>query len=256
MRSHLRSPGSFSGRHCDGRPADGVWPLKDLPEKPIVEGESVGLGAPGPTGLGCSGYGLDGPVWDMLRAGSPRLALARALGIPFAPYLINVVATFSDTTVSLVPDVGSDQKIYQDTLIRSMTYRVLNESANANQNLFQPQSDFYFSQQCGIAATLDVQGAPRYSVSPNFTLLSNMVDMIGPALFPYQWILTYQQQLFMSFQALVQLPYAPITTIVTFRAEIPIVDTVAEMTNQEAMNRLQTQFGIRLPEAYLARPGR
>ena len=220
--------------------------------------QAPGLGAP--PGLGCPGDGVLGPlatgVWSMLAAGSPRLALAKAMGIPLAPYFINVIADVTDTAQNLVAEAGSDVKIYQDTLVDSLVIRTLNLSPNANQNQFQAQSDFYYGIQSGILATLDVQGAPRYSVAPKPTPLSTLADMINSSHWPGGWVLTYQQQLAMTFTTSIALPYAPIRVICTFRAWIPVVDTFegVGMTNRQALDRLQSDFGVVVPAGYRNRP--
>ena len=218
-----------------------------------------GLGRPGQTpkvfGFGCPGGDDVGSasVYSMLAAGSPRLALARARGVPFAPFMINVRAIFPDTSTSVVPDVGSDVKITQDLLVDSMVFRIQNESTTANQNTFQAQSDFYFGFQSGLEATLDIQGQPRYTIADKFMPISTLADMInGNAHWPYGWVLNYQQQLFMSFNAKIQLPYAPIEVICSFRTWSPVTQTFTTMSNREACTSLVNDFGIDLSDAYIA----
>ena len=206
----------------------------------------AGLGAP-KSGLGCSGGPLDAGVYAMLAAGSPRLALAKAWGIPLAPYLINVRATFASTDTPDVLDVGSDVKIVQDTLIDAFVARIQNEGATANQSVFQPQSDYFFNFQSGIDVKLDVMGAPRYSVAPKFTPLSTIADMInGNSHWPGGWILTYQQQLFMQFHANVTLPDAPMEVICTFRGWVPTNDMFVDMKNRDAVAKL-IEIGYDIP---------
>jgi hypothetical protein len=198
-----------------------------------------------------------GPLFDvyaMLAASSPRLALAKARGVQLAPFTINVRAVFPNTDTVVVPDVGSDVKIVQDTLIDSLVIRVQNESTTANQSTFQAQSDFFFSLQSGLEATLDVQGAPRYSVAPKFTPISVLGDLIaGPSHWPGGWVLTYQQQLQMSFNAKVALPYAPLEVICTFRSWTPVTAEFMSMGNDQAIALLQSEFGIVLSDAYKKR---
>jgi hypothetical protein len=217
----------------------------------------VGLGAPKKCGF-ASGPGLEGPiglgVQRMLEAGSPRLALAKSLGVPLAPYAINVRATFPDIDTPGVPDVGSDVKIVQDTLIDSLIVRVTDDSGTQGTfNVFTPQNNYFYNFQSGIEATLDVQGAPRYAVAPNFTPLSNLGDVVnGNSHWPNGWILTYQQQLFMSFNArIAPLPFAPLTVVCTYRCWIPIGEMFVQMTNREAFERLAQQ-GVNLDPNYVA----
>lgn len=177
-------------------------------------------------GIGCSDGRL-GPleagVWAMLAAGSPRLALARALGVPLAPYIVNVRATFPTVDTADVPDVGSDVKIVQDTMIDALVVRLQND--NTPQNTFSTLSDYYYNFQSGIEATLAVNGAPRYDVAENFTPLSTLADVInGNSHWPAGWLLTYNQQLFMSFHSRVTLPFAPYEVICTFRGLVPVND--------------------------------
>jgi hypothetical protein len=221
------------------------------PSSPVGVGKVLGLGQ-GPMGLSqCSDGLLAAGVWAMLAGGSPRLALAKAIGVPLAPYYINIKATFESTDTVDIPAIGSDVKIVQDTLIDALLIRTVNESATANLNQFQAQSDWFYNFQSGLEATLDVQGAPRYAVAPRFTLLSTIADMVsGQSHWPGGWILTYQQQLWMAFHARVTLPYAPITVHATFRGWIPVTEAFVSMTNREALDSLAKDCGIEVTDAY------
>lgn len=205
-------------------------------------------------GFGCPGDGNPqlAAVYAMLAAGSPRLALARARGVPFAPFFINIRATFPDTSVSSVPDVGSDVKISQDTLVNEMIVRVFNRSVTANQNQFQAQSDWYFNWQSGIEATMDIQGAPRPTIADTFIPLANLFDAFNGSAkrAGHGFILTYQQQFFMSFQATVTLPVAPMEVVVTFPCETPVSQAFTRMTNREAIDALRSEFAVEIADAY------
>jgi len=223
---------------------------------PAGAGMGIGLAGVPVVGVGCGDAGM-GPmasgVYQMLAAGSPRLALAKALGLPMAPWMINCRATFADTSTSNVPNVGSDVKITQDTVIDTMLFRISNQSVTANQNQFQAQSDWYYNFQSSIEATLDVTGTPRYPVAPEFMPLVNLADAFnGDSKAGNGWILTYQNALKMSFNAKVTIPVAPIEVVVTFRAWTPIWDEQVHMTNREAFARLK-EIGLVLPEAYVSR---
>lgn len=205
----------------------------------------AGLGAAGDT------TAIAPDVYALLGMGSPRLALARALGVPFNPYLINVRADFTSTDTSIVPDVGSDVKIVQDTLMDAMVARVSNQSNVANLSVFQPQSDYFFNFQSGFEAILSVQGAPRYDVAPRYTPLSTLADMVvGGSHWPCGWLLTYQQQLFMSFKPTVALPYAPIEIVCTFRARVPSGEAFVDLSNRDAIAALAQMCGIVVSDAY------
>jgi hypothetical protein len=204
------------------------------------KGAAQGLGAPpGAKGLGCGDGGM-GPlasgVYAMLAAGSPRLAYAKALGTPLAPYIINIKATFDAVDTTDVPNASNvNTKIVQDTLIDALVVRVQSEQTATG--AFQNVDNFFFNFQSGIDATLDVTGAPRYSVAPDFTPLSTLADMInGGSHWPGGWILTYQQQLKMSFHANVPLPsdLVPVDVICSFRAWTPVGEMFVQMTNAQA----------------------
>lgn len=193
-------------------------------------------------------------IYAMLAAGSPRLALAKARGIPLAPQTLNVRALFSTTSTSVIPDVGSDEKITQDLLVDAMVVRVQNQSTTANQSQFQSLSDFFFGFTSGIEATLSVQGAPRYSPVDKFTPLSNIADVVnGGSHWPGGWVLTYQQQLKMDFNAKVLLPFAPVEVVCTFRTWQPVTQAFVVMSTREAIGCLQSEFGIDLASSYIDR---
>lgn len=222
-------------------------------------GNPAGLGAPPSPrrryGFGCGDEDM-GPlsagIYTMLAAGSPRLALAKARGIPLAPQGINVRATFATTSTSMIPDVGSDEKIIQDLLVDAMVVRISNQSTTANQNILQTLSDFFFNFQSGIEATLSIQGQPRYSPFDKFTPLSTMADVVsGGSHWPGGWVLTYQQQLKMDFNAKVVLPYAPIEVVCTFRTWQPVTQSFVSMSTREAINALQSEFDIQLSDSYV-----
>jgi hypothetical protein len=217
----------------------------------------AGLGTPHQRprfGFGCPS-GSQSPVYasicQMLDLGSPRLALAKARGVPLAPFLINVRAKFPDTSTVVVPDVGSDVKITQDTVIDAMMVRIFNESQTANQNQFQAQSDWYFNWQSGIEATLDVQGAPRFTIAEKFMPLASLFDAFnGDSKWGSGFVLQYQQQLFMSFNAKITLPYAPLEVVCSFRGWTPIGQAFTRMDNRTALDSLEADFGFEFSEAY------
>jgi hypothetical protein len=193
-------------------------------------------------------------VYEMLVLGSPRLALCKALGIKLVPFVINVRATFTSTDTTDVPDVGSDVKIVTDTFIDEALVRITNQSNTANASVFQPQSDYFYNVQSGIEATLDVQGAPRYTIAEKFTPLATLFDTAnGSGFWPDGFVLTYQQQFFMSFHASVTLPFAPLDVTVSWRAWVPQGDLTTQMSNVDAIAQLADVCGIVVTDAYRAR---
>lgn len=204
----------------------------------------VGLGV-APVGLGC---GSD-PVTQMLHHGYPRLALVRALGVPLAPWVINIPVTFDTPDVQVLPSEGTDGKITQDTFMESMVARVTIDRTPLSP--FDPPSDYAFNWTSGIEATLTVHGAPRYEVTTDFTPLSTLVDVFnGNSRWPFGWALTYQQQLKMQFRNRIQFPAFPVTVVCSFRGWQPVTDLLVNMTNRQAVDRLR-QLGYTVPDSYL-----
>ena len=190
-------------------------------------------------------------VYRLLSAGSPRLALARAMCVPFQPTVSNVRAVFSATSVTTIPNVGADEQYSQDTEITDCEFIIQNESATANSNVFQPQSDFFYTQQSGISATLQLGKAPFYGVAPKFTPLANLVTGVRRVIQDYGWTLGKTQQITMSFNADVAIPYSPIEVIVSFIGRIPTTDEFMDgnMTKAEAVNKLE-EYGFCVPKGY------
>jgi len=208
-------------------------------EEQIKEIKAVGLGS-----------GAIDSVNGWLRMGYPRLALARALGVPFQPWVFNVRATFDSSDVDTISDQGADSKVNQDTVIDSMIVRVTDD--NVPDNVFSPQNGYFTNYQSGIEATLDVLGAPRYTVAPKFTPLSTLAELINPATWPMGWVLTYQQQVKMTFFARNPLAHFPTTVVCTFRGWSPVGDMFVQMPNEGAIAQLQA-MGVAIPDTYLKR---
>jgi len=196
-------------------------------------------------GLGAGAIaGVDDPVVFWLRAGYPRIALAFAKGIPWAPYVFNVKAQFPSASVTAVPDVGADVKLSQDVIIDDVVARVVVQRPAPN--VLQPISDFFNQFQNGIEATLDVMGVPRYSVAPKFTPISTLVEIIKHHI-RLGWALTYQQQVFMSFNLPFALPEFPTSVTVTFCGRMPQSEQFASMPLHTAVQLLR-ECGYDVPE--------
>lgn len=206
-----------------------------------------GLGA-----IGTAASWWEKGVYDWLRLGYPKLALACAQGIPLVPYYVNVRTTFDNPDRNLNPEEGSDVKIVADTIIDQMLVRITRD--RVPQNIFQPQSDFYFNFQSGIEAKINVVGMPRPSIVPRFTPVSTIADAInGSGLYPHGlWVLTYQQQLQVDFLARIQLPDFPTTVVLTFRCFTPATDKYdgSQLTDSAALVLLRDKCGIAIPDCY------
>jgi hypothetical protein len=203
-------------------------------------------------GLGWYGHrgGLPG-VYEFLEMGSPRMALARALGVPFAPWGVNVTTVFTQTAPAVQSDIGADTKFTQDVYVVGVIGRVINQNTPLNQ--FQTLSDFFANWQNAFQVKLWVAGSPRYGVFEKWTNLGNALDMLAPD-WPRGWVLTYDQQIEMSFQSTVALPAAtlPLQIQCTFRTLAPVGEGFSKMTNEDALARLYDACGIEMSAAYAA----
>jgi hypothetical protein len=185
----------------------------------------------------------------MLHHGYPRLALVKALGVPMAPWCINIRMAFDTPDVQVARSEGTDGKITQDTFMDGMLARLTLDRTPSNP--FDAPSDYAFNWTSGIEATLDVHGTPRYTVTADFTPISTLTDVFnGNSKWPFGWVLTYQQQLKMQAQIRIQLPEFPATLICTFRGWQPVTDLLVNMTNRQAAERLRA-MGYTIPDSYL-----
>jgi len=214
----------------------------------------VGVGAPPMhVGFGCGNPNAKS-IADFLDAGSPSLALAKALGYRFHPWAINIAAKFPDASTVDVPPAGSDVRISQDTIVTDMILLVTN--GNTASSDFSYLSDFLGNWQNGLQATLAVDGQPGYAVARKFTPLSSLGKVVqggGDAWPGGMWVLTTQQGLEMAFQSTVPLPVFPINVTCTFRCWIPQSEDFVNMSRQTAIQRLQDECGIVLPDCYARR---
>jgi hypothetical protein len=212
-------------------------------------------GLAGGAGLGSIGAGGDGRVkiptlWEFLEMGSPRLALARARGVPFYPWTTSITVPFTSVSPSVQPNVGADSKFSQDMWIESAIARVTSQNTPTNQ--FDTLSDFFGNFQNAIKCKLYVDGSPRFDIVTKFTNLSNVFDITNPKSLG-GWVATYNQQLVMDFS--VAFPLAagalPIELQCTFRCYGPIGEAYSRMTNETAFERLRDEFGIECVDAYV-----
>jgi hypothetical protein len=209
-----------------------------------------------PTGVGCphpDGYedvSIADEVYTLLRLGSARLALARAMCIPFQPTASSVCALFGSTSDTDLDNIGTDpiSQFTQDTLIEGIDYTIVNKSETANSNIAQPWSDYYYSLQSGIKATLQIGKAPFYGVFPVMTPLSTILRAVkADTKWPRGWVLGKTQQITMSFHASVALPVAPLEVTVTFLGKIPTTGMFLDgnMSKAEALDQLEG-YGYRV----------
>jgi hypothetical protein len=177
----------------------------------------------------CCGPAVE-DVRQMLALGSPRLALAKALGVPLAPWAFTITATFTSVSQNLVADQGQNVKLVQDIIVDDIRYQIDTQVT--------PSGDFdnfnyaCFAQQSNIEANLRVSGAPRYDVYSQFTPLA----MIRR---PTQgWILQQTNGVLMSFQSNVPLQNVPIKISFVFECRTTHWAKLIDMKQREAVQML------------------
>lgn len=174
--------------------------------------------------------------------GSPVLAYAWALGLPFVPFHLNIRQTFvqgGPKTSQVVSFEGSNQRLNVSSICEAVNYQIDAPGYNAGQAL-KPVSDFFFQRQSGIQATMVIDGAPRYVVAPFPTPIETLMSSMQEG-WPGGWVLEYTQNVTMQFTQTVTLPSFPTTITVTFRLWQPgngqALDLVG-MTNDIASEKL------------------
>lgn len=178
---------------------------------------------------------------------SPQIALCMARGDQLVPFVASCKATFADSTVSNIPNVsleGGQSPIVQASVIDHVDYQINQQNAFAGQTL-KPLADFFFGLQSGISATLDVLGAPRYTVAPFFTPIRTLAAFLKRA-WPSGWFLNYQQGIKMSFNADIPLPSTPVTVAFTFCMWTPAGETYVRMQDETAFAGLR-KCGVDVP---------
>jgi len=170
-------------------------------------------------------------IKGMLALGSPRLALAKALGVPMAPWAIRIAAVFGTVSTPSVLDAGQDVKLVQDVIIDDIRYQVDNQNVGSGD--FDYLNDYFYALQSNIEATLKVTGAPRYDVYPNFTPIAQIRRPTCG------WVLTNTQGLRMDFQANTQLPFAPVKVTFVFEGRTTHWAKLIEMTQGQALSALK-----------------
>ena len=201
---------------------------------------------------------LGAPVEEIARAGSPQVALARAMRIPLQPFLLNIRATMADTTTTVGPfswsitggvtgGVVENTRLWQFAILDRMVYSINQPQANPGAQL-KPVGDYFFKLQSGIQATLVIDGAPRYSATSDYTPIESLLASMNEA-WAYGWVLGYTQAAKMQFVPSA-LMTPPTTIVVTFRLwqALENSNTFVGMTDARAIEMLKNDFGCSFPD--------
>ena len=241
--------------HPPGSPGFGAPPGASQPSEidRLVRSLGALVQQPRTVGLGSRKVG-DLNIYELAQY-SPQLALARAKGVQLAPQMLNIRASFVDATNTLNPtsfdgptNTSGNIAISQPTIVDQILYEI--DAPNAfSGNVFKSMSDFFYSLQSGIQATLEVVGAPRYPVSPYFTPIKALLSGLAEG-WPIGWVLGYTQSIMMQFQQTIPVPTFPTNVTVSFRMWQPIgTDDFQMMDAQTARNQL-ADLGIASPPAF------
>lgn len=216
-----------------------------------VPGNGVGGALETMVGLGSGSPAVDS-AWRTLPLArlallSPQIALCLARGDQLVPLVLSCKATFSDPNVSNIPNValeGGSTPIVQATVIDHVDYQINQQNAFAGQTL-KSLADFFFNLQSGISATIDIFGAPRYSVAPFYQPLRTLAAFLKRG-FPYGWFLNYSQGIKMSFNADIPLPSLPVTVAFTYAMWTPAGESYVRMEDRTAIEGL-AKCGVIVP---------
>lgn len=206
--------------------------------------KNIGLGGCGCSSKSSTSIGNGGwrtaPVEDVASY-SPVIALARARNLPFAPYMINIRANFTDPSVETLPVTsfeGSNERLAMTSVCDSIVLQITAPTLNDGNSL-KYLNDWFFARQSGIEAFMQVDGAPRYSIAPFQTPIASLISSLGDA-WPMGWVIEYTQSVKMQFVMTTPLPDIPVKVVCTFRLWQPYSDIAfAGMDNAAALKELQ-----------------
>lgn len=127
----------------------------------------------------------------------PIAAFGIVLGVPRIPISINASGSFSTAAVGEQIEAALDTTIAQRTWIDNLQYDLQQPNVFAGQ-IFKTLYDAMLRQAPGISVQAQVQGGPRYLVSPKFTPLNNFVNLINSRWLA-GWPLFKQQSILITF---------------------------------------------------------
>jgi len=169
-------------------------------------------------------------VYELLRAGSSKLAYSVASGFPLVEYAYTLEADFETTSTTTIANVGQDQKVVQDSIIDDVVYQVQNQNTPAGLDSI---TNYFFELESGIEATMQIVGAGG-GYEP-YNMFTPIRLMCGPK---KMWLITYNNGIVMNFNASITLPF-PVTVTFVFRCRTSYWRKLLEMTSYEALCELK-----------------
>ena len=121
-------------------------------------------------------------------------------------------------------------------MVESVQFEIDQQNAFAGSQ-FQSLSQFFFEQQSGLTARINVLGSPKYTVSPFYQPLKLLVAMFDEG-WPGGWFLNYTQGISMDFSASLPLASFPTTVTVAWKMWQPLDIDYVHMTNKTAWEGL------------------
>lgn len=205
--------------------------------------QRYGIGRAGAVGMGSALWSTDDVI--AMAQFSPQIALAKAMHVPFAPFVLPIVNTFNDTTTAIgnmqtftgAANTGTSS-LAEPTVVDAVLYEIDSPNLFSGQ-VFQSLAQFFYSLQSGITCTMMVDGAPKYQVAPFYTPVKMVCATLNES-WPCGWVLQPNQSIIMQFQQSIPVPATPTTVTVGFRMWQP-VDTgglFVQMSSKDAFSRL------------------
>jgi hypothetical protein len=187
---------------------------------------------------------------------APRVAYGLVIGIPRAPFTIDVPIQFSSSTVNAPPVVNSFQNnLAQDTTIERVSYSLFQQNSFPG----SPLQSLYFNQlkqsgNTGVGVQMQVFGAPKYVVNDPFTDLGDLLDVFSVA-WPNGWLLPKQSNVKVA-AILTQTPVSvPFNVTLTFQGWQWVDKSVDDLSDADARARLR-KLGIETPDLSVLVPAK
>jgi hypothetical protein len=177
-------------------------------------------------------------VARMLMLGSPHLALAHALGVPFGPVVLSIPVELRSRA-----GVGrTSSAVKMPTIVNRMAVRIVSKDA----------IDVELAV-LDLDGCMSVKGNPQYCVSPNYVRLDSLIRVVNSM--PDSWVLTAGQEVEMRVRSNRRVR-APITVYFALWCFQPILEhSLFKLSTNEALETLE-QAGYDVPEAFWAMSSR
>lgn len=177
---------------------------------------------------------------------APKIAYAMVVGVPRAPFVVDVPIQFTSSAVDAPPIVASfDNNLTQDTLIEKVSFTLFQQNSFPG----SPFQSLYFSQlksQSGVGVKMDVYGAPRYAMQDTLIDLANFADVMAVR-WPSGLLLPKQSNVKVTavlFQTPVSVPFDVNITFLGWSSLDPDIDALSD---DDARCRLR-KLGFEVPD--------